>query len=99
LSCLQHLLPFKDSSVSPFSALLAVTLARAVGTLNEWTYLSDYIRLSLMARLGAVVVPAFVTGLFALMWRRFAVSAKPLFAALSLSTGLTGLEYIYTFVV
>jgi apolipoprotein N-acyltransferase len=87
---------FLSASVSPLSALLAVTLARAVGTLNEWTYLSDYLRLPLIARLGAVVVPALVTGLFALMWRRFAVSGKPLFAALSLSTGLTGIEYIYT---
>jgi apolipoprotein N-acyltransferase len=87
---------FLSTSVSPLSALVAVALARALGALNEWTYLSDYLRLPLVMRLGAVVLPALVTGLFALIWRRFAVSGKPLFAALSLSTGLTAVEYVYT---
>jgi apolipoprotein N-acyltransferase len=84
-----------SANLSPFPAWIAVSFARALGALNEWTYLADDLRVPFVTRVGAVVGPAFVIGLLTLVWRRLALSGKPLFAALALSTGLTALEYVY----
>lgn len=82
--------------VRPRWAALAAFAAYALGGLNQWSYLHDYIGLPMATIVPAVAGPALMLALCVLLFRRLLVSGRPVAAALAVPALWVTIEYINT---
>ncbi len=75
-------------------AALAALVAVAVGGLNQWRYLHDYIGLPLSVIAYVIVLPAVLFALVVLLHRRLLLRDQALAAALAVPVAWTAMQYL-----
>ena len=79
-------------------AALAAFIAYALGGLNQWAYLHEYIGLPMATILSAIGIPSLVLALSVLLFRRLLLRGRALAAVLAMPTTCVAVEYLNSLV-